>query len=165
MKAACTVWSGGKLGDYIKELPIAIQGLMIGSVMQFAAISILLGIGSYEDIKTREIPNWISVIIAMTAVINFRLENLLGLIVAVIFFSVALATGKIGGGDVKLIAALSIVCGLWGSFALLLFAQISMLIFYGVSVIVQKLRGRTADKSLPFVPFIFIGYLVTKIFF
>ena len=35
---------------------------MIGSVVQFAAISLLLGIGSYMDIKTREIPNWISVI-------------------------------------------------------------------------------------------------------
>lgn len=138
---------------------------MIGSVMRFAAIYILLGIGSYKDIKTREIPNWISVIIAITAVINFRLENLWGLIVAVIFFSVALATGKIGGGDVKLIAALSIVCGLWGSFALLLFAQIAMLIFYGVSVIVQKLRGGTADKALPFVPFIFIGYLASKLIF
>ena len=138
---------------------------MIGSVMQFAAIFILLCIGSYKDIKTREIPNWISVIVAMTAVINFRLENLWGLIVSVIFFSVALATGKIGGGDVKLIAALSIVCGLWGSFALLLFAQISMLIFYGVSAVVQKLRGKTADKALPFVPFIFIGYLVSKLIF
>ena len=138
---------------------------MIGSVMQFAAISILLGIGSFLDIKTREIPNWISVIVAITAIINFRLENLWGLIVAVIFFSVALATGKIGGGDVKLIAALSIVCGLWGSFALLLFAQISMLIFYGVSVIVQKLRGKTADKALPFVPFITFGYVLTTILF
>ena len=138
---------------------------MIDPVMQFATISILLGIGSYMDIKTREIPNWISVGVLISAFFHFNIQNLWGLIVAVIFFSVALATGKIGGGDVKLIAALSIVCGLWGSFALLLFAQISMLIFYGVSVIVQKLRGRTADKSLPFVPFIFIGYLVTKIFF
>ena len=138
---------------------------MIGSVVQFAAISVLLGIGSYMDIKTREIPNWISVGVLISAFFHFNIQNLWGLIVAVIFFSVALATGKIGGGDVKLIAALSVVCGLWGSFALLLFAQISMLIFYGVSVIVQKLRGKTADKSLPFVPFIFIGYLVTKIFF
>ncbi len=138
---------------------------MIGSVMQFAAISILLGIGSYKDIKTREIPNWISVIIALSAIINFDLEDLWGIIVAVIFFSVALATGKIGGGDVKLIAALSVVCGLWGSFALLLFAQIFMLIFYGVSVIVQKLRGRTAAPCLPFVPFIFIGYLASKLIF
>lgn len=138
---------------------------MIGSVVQFAAISILLGIGTFLDIKTREIPNWISVIVAMTAIINFRLENLWGVIVAVIFFSVALATGKIGGGDVKLIAALSVVCGLWGSFALLLFAQISMLIFYAGKYILCKINGKTADKSLPFVPFIFIGYLVTKIFF
>ena len=138
---------------------------MIGSVMQFAAIFISLCIGSYKDIKTREIPNWISVIVAITAIINFRLENLWGLIVAVIFFSVALATGKIGGGDVKLIAALSVVCRLWGSFALLLFAQISMLVFYGVSVIVQKLRGKTADKALPFVPFITFGYVLTTILF
>ena len=138
---------------------------MIDSVIQFAAISILLGIGSYMDIKTREIPNWISIIIALTAVINFRLENLWGINVAVIFFSVALATGKIGGGDVKLIAALSIVCGLWDSFALLLFAQTSMLIFYAGNYISRKINGGTASKSLPFVPFIFIGYLVTKIFF
>jgi len=138
---------------------------MIGSVMQFAAISILLGIGTFLDIKTREIPNWISVIVTMTAIINFRLENLWGLIVAVIFFSVALATGKIGGGDVKLIAALSIVCGLWGSFALLLFAQTSMLIYYAGYCIFCKINGKTAGKALPFVPFITFGYVLTTILF
>lgn len=138
---------------------------MIGSVMQFAAIFILLCIGSYMDIKTREITNWISAGVLISVFFHFNIQNLWGIIVAVVFFSVALATGKIGGGDVKLIAALSVVCGLWGSFALLLFAQISMLIFYGVSVIVQKLRGRTADKSLPFVPFITFGYVLTTILF
>ena len=138
---------------------------MIGSVMQFAAIVILLGIGSIMDIKTREIPNWISAAVLITAAFNFDWKNLWGIIVAVIFFSMALATEKIGGGDVKLIAALSIVCGLWGSFALLLFAQISMLIFYAGNCIFRKINGGTASKSLPFVPFIFIGFLVTKIFF
>ena len=64
-----------------------------------------------------------------------------------------------------MIAALSVVCGLWGSFALLLYAQISMLIFYAGKYILSKINGKTASKSLPFVPFIFIGYLVTKIFF
>lgn len=138
---------------------------MIGSVVQFAAIIILLGIGSIMDIKTREIPNWISAAVLITAALNFNLVNLWGLIVAVIFFSVALATGKIGGGDVKLIAALSVVCGLWGSFALLLCAQISMLIFYAGNYIFQKNNGKTASKSLPFVPFIFIGYLASKLIF
>ena len=134
---------------------------MIGSVMQFAAIITLLGIDSVLDIKTREIPNLISGAIALTAFLNFDVRSLWGLIVAVIFFAVALFTGKIGGGDVKLIAALSVVCGLWGSFALLLFAQIAMLVFYGIRFVVLKLRGKTAGKSLPFVPFIFIGYLIS----
>ena len=138
---------------------------MIGSVVQFASISILLGIGSVMDIKTREIPNWISVFVALSAVINFRPENLWGLVVAAIFFVTALVTGKIGGGDVKLIAALSVVCGLWGSFLLLLFAQISMLIFYAGKYIFCKINGKTASKSLPFVPFIFIGYLSSALIF
>ncbi len=138
---------------------------MNGSVMQFAAITILLGIGSVMDIKTREIPNWISAAVLITAALNFNLANLWGIIVAVIFFSVALATGKIGGGDVKLIAALSVVCGLWSSFALLLFAQISMLNFYAGFYLFCKINGKTAEKSLPFVPFIFIGYLASKLIF
>ena len=134
---------------------------MNGSVVQFAAIITLLGIDSVLDIKTREIPNLISGAIALTAFFNFNVRSLWGLIVAVIFFAVALFTGKIGGGDVKLIAALSVVCGLWGSFALLLFAQIAMLVFYGIRFVIFKLRGKTAGKSLPFVPFIFIGYLIS----
>ena len=138
---------------------------MTGSVVQFVAITVLLTFASVKDIKTREIPNWISVVVALSAIINFRLENLWGIIVAVIFFSVALATGKIGGGDVKLIAALSIVCGLWGSLVLLLFSQISMLIFYAGKYIFCKINGKTASRSLPFVPFISVGYLVSKIIF
>lgn len=138
---------------------------MIVAVIQFFAVAVLLGIASVKDIKTREIPDWISVCVAFTALINFRLDNLWGIIVAAIFFVVALQTGKIGGGDVKLIAALSVVCGLWSSLALLLFAQLSMLVFYWISVIVQRSRGGTADKVLPFVPFIFIGYLCSVLIF
>ncbi len=135
------------------------------AVLQFILVAVLLGIDSAIDIRTREIPNWISGAIALTALLNFDVRSLWGLIVAVIFFAVALITCKIGGGDVKLIAALSVVCGLWGSFALLLFAQIAMLIFYAIKFVIFKLRGRTADKALPFVPFIFIGYLLTNILF
>ena len=133
------------------------------AVLQFILVAVLLGIDSVIDIKTREIPNWISGAIALTALINFDARSLWGLIVAVIFFAVALFTCKIGGGDVKLIAALSVVCGLWGSFALLMFAQIAMLIFYAIKFVIFKLRGRTAGKALPFVPFIFIGYLISAI--
>ena len=135
------------------------------AVLQFVLVAVLLGVDSVIDIRTHEIPNWISGAIALTALINFDARSLWGLIVAVIFFAVALFTCKIGGGDVKLIAALSVVCGLWGSFALLLFAQISMLIFYAIKFIIFKLRGKTAGKALPFVPFITLGYVLTNILF
>ena len=138
---------------------------MIGSFVQFVVIAILLGIGSVIDIRTREIPNWISLGVLLAAFLDFNIQNLWGIIVAVIFFSVALATGKIGGGDVKLIAALSIVCGLWGSFALLLFAQTAMLVFYAGNYILCKIHGRTADKALPFVPFITFGYVLATVIF
>ena len=133
------------------------------AALQFILVAVLLGIDSVIDIKTREIPNWISGAIALTALINFDARSLWGLIVAVIFFAVALFTCKIGGGDVKLIAALSVVCGFWGSFALLLFAQTAMLVFYLVYYVTMKLKGKTADKALPFVPFIFLGYLISVI--
>ena len=133
------------------------------AALQFIIVAVLLGVDSAIDIRTREIPNWISGAIALTALLNYDARNLWGLIVAVIFFAVALFTCKIGGGDVKLIAALSVMCGLWGSFALLLFAQTAMLIFYVFYYITMRLKGKTAGKALPFVPFIFIGYLISAI--
>lgn len=135
------------------------------AALQFVLVVILLGIDSVKDIKTREIPNWVSGAIALTVFLNFDVRNLWGLIVAAIFFAVALFTGKIGGGDVKLIAALSVVCGLWGSFALLLFAQTAMLIFYAVYAAAMRLKGKRGSKGLPFVPFIFVGYLISCILF
>ena len=142
---------------------------MTAAAVQFFAVAVLLGIASVKDIKTREIPDWVSVCVLCAAVLDFNIQNLWGIIVAAIFFAVALQTGKIGGGDVKLIAALSVVCGLWSSLALLFFAQLSMLVYYGIYVIVQKSRGRTAEKSpggsfcLPFVPYITFGYVLTTI--
>ena len=41
------------------------------AALQFVLVVILLGIASVKDIKTREIPNWISGAIALTALLNF----------------------------------------------------------------------------------------------
>lgn len=138
---------------------------MNGAVVQLAAITVLLAFASVKDIKTREIPDWVSGAVALTAFLNFDVRSLWGLIIAAIFFGTALFTGKIGGGDVKLVAALSVVCGLWGSLALLFFAQTSMLIFYAGNYFFRRLSGKTASKYLPFAPFIFMGYLASKLIF
>ncbi len=137
----------------------------MSAVIQTALILSLLIYDSVKDIKYREIPNEISAAAALTMVLNFNIQNLWGLAAAAVFFITALFTGKIGGGDVKLVIALSVVCGLWGTVFLLFTAQLSMLIFYAVYAAIMKIQGRTAEKSLPFVPFITLGYLLLKLIF
>lgn len=129
-------------------------------VIQTAVIIALLCIEVYCDLKDRTIPNKISFAIAVAAFIDFHAENLWGLLPAAMFFIGALFT-KIGGGDVKAVAALSLSLGLWKTLLLLFVAELSMLVFYGISAIIQKLRHKTADKNLPFLPFIMFGYLCT----
>lgn len=134
--------------------PESAQAIFISGLLAFAA---------YRDVKTREIPDLISVLTALSFLFRPEPGNLWGLLAAAVIFSIALATGKIGGGDVKLITALSLACGLRKILLLLFTAQLSMLIFYGIAAAVQKVRGKTADKALPFVPFIALGYIVTII--
>ena len=132
------------------------------AAIQAAIIITLLGIEVYCDLKDRTIPNEISLAIAVAAFIDFHPENLWGLLPAAMFFIGAVFT-KIGGGDVKVVAALSLSLGLWKTLLLLFAAELSMLVFYGISAIIQKLRHKTADTALPFLPFIMFGYLCTLI--
>lgn len=129
-------------------------------VIQTAVIIALLCIEVYCDLKDRTIPNEISFAIAAAGFIDFHPGNLWGLLPAAMFFVGALFT-KIGGGDVKAVVALSLSLGLWKTLLLLFAAELSMLVFYGISAFVQKIRGRTADTALPFLPFITIGYVLT----
>ena len=130
------------------------------SVIQTAVILVLLGIEVYCDLKDRTIPDKLSLAIAAAAFIDFHPENLWGLLPAALFFISAVFM-RVGGGDVKAVAALSLSLGLWGTLLLIFTAELSMLLFYGISAVVQKIRGRTAEKNLPFLPFITIGYVFT----
>jgi len=120
------------------------------SVIQTAVILLLLGIEVYCDLKDRTIPDKLSFAIATAAFIDFHPENLWGLLLAALFFISAIFM-RVGGGDVKAIAALSLSLGLWKTLLLIFTAELSMLLFYGISAVVQKIRGRTAAKNLPFL--------------
>lgn len=129
--------------------------------LQEAIIAALLIGAAVMDIRKREVSDALCVITALAVLLCFQPGKLLGLIPAVLLFIIALVCGGLGGGDIKLYAALSICLGLEGSIVLLLISQASMLIFYGIYAAVQKIRGKTAEKSLPFVPFMLFGYLCT----
>ena len=71
-----------------------------------------------------------------------------------ILLAAALVThGDIGGGDIKLAALLGIICGSVGVCILLSAAALAALIFL-------FLRSEKHGGRLPFVPFLFIGFLL-----
>ncbi len=130
-------------------------------ILRYILTAVLLVTAVVTDLKKREIPNLLCVAVATAAFIGFDTESLTGLSVAVIYFVMAAMTGGVGGGDVKLFAALSIALGVWGSLSLLLISHAAMLLFFAVYATVCKFKGKTADKALPFAPFILTGYIFT----
>lgn len=130
------------------------------TVLRGIAVMLLLFACTYTDIKKREIPDILCALTALAGFIGFNPDNLWGLSVALVYLILAVILGGIGGGDVKLFAALSIGIGFVGSIALLLISLLSMLIFYAVYAAVYKLKGKTAAKVLPFAPFFTAGYFI-----
>lgn len=79
-----------------------------------------------------------------------------GIGIAVIILSLATG-GKIGLGDGLLLCATGLGLGFWGNLELF---GISLFITAIVSIVLLIFRLADKKKSLPFVPFLFVGYLI-----
>ena len=133
----------------------------------FLAIAIfvltLLIIATVCDFRTREIPDWISIAIAIVAIISASTGWLgIGLVLVAISGVVGLTMGfllfrfaKLGGGDAKLIAALGMLVGPVG----LLIVLFGMAIVGGVLSLVAMLRGQRDYAYVPAITTGFIGYI------
>jgi leader peptidase (prepilin peptidase)/N-methyltransferase len=107
------------------------------------------------DIKTREIPNELSLIILILAIPDLIKEplNLLGLIPAIIMFIVSVFSKKevMGGGDIKLMAGVGVFLGFFGATLLCLTSMT------GVEI-ARFISKKKELKKVPFAPFISIGF-------
>jgi leader peptidase (prepilin peptidase)/N-methyltransferase len=119
----------------------------------------LLLIASAADIRKRTIPGAACLLIICTSFIQFDPAKLLGIFIALPFFIAALLSDGMGGGDVKLAASAGLVLGVSGGIAAVIIGLSAMLLFYAGYFIVQKLRGREREKSLPLAPFLSVGFL------
>jgi prepilin peptidase CpaA len=113
------------------------------------------------DLRSREVPDWVALVLLGWAVVatGFRLHPvgwlaLLAGLGAGLGLSVALfALGGLGGGDVKLTAALGAALGLWDLLAVLLCTGLAG----GVLALVALLRGK---RDLAYVPAFALGFLM-----
>jgi prepilin peptidase CpaA len=131
-------------------------------ILMVSLVSIgLLSLATWHDLRTREIPNWISLALAGCGAIavglgwgantwlGFLVGAILGLVVTFPFF----ALEGLGGGDVKLLVALGATFGP----GTLLILILGTALFGGALALVALLRGK---KDYAYCPAILASFVV-----
>jgi len=111
------------------------------------------------DYRKRIIPDWTWIVILLTGVISafvlnmpypILLERIAGfLLPGISLFFLAVKYGGVGGGDIKLTAAMGFCFGLYGLAAILFLGLIPACIY----------AKATKQKSVPLATFLGIGFL------
>jgi leader peptidase (prepilin peptidase) / N-methyltransferase len=135
-----------------------IKGYIFLSIILYASIC---------DIKTREVPDYIHLMILITGFIGIKIENIPTMIISSIiiplplFISAVLKKDSIGGADIKIMAACSFLLGLEkGMFAII----IGLTLAVSVTYISRKIVKQSNIASFPVVPYLAMGSFFAFLF-
>lgn len=125
---------------------------------------IVLGLAAVIDLRTREVPDWLSVLLLVGAAFHVRYgsetawtEHAAGGLVVLGLTFPLFHFGGLGGADVKLTTALGVFVGLSRLWSVLF----GIALAGGVLSLVALLRGK---RDLAYVPAIALGYLFFLLF-
>lgn len=146
---------------------MAVTAVMIGihgftpAALRCVLLCYLLVLAGAADIATREIPDAFHLLIATVGLIGFQpVSALTGfLLVPLPFLIAALKTGKIGGGDVKLMAASGFALGVSDGFWMM-FWGLLMALLWNASMSKGRRDTSLGKSSLPLAPFLAFGCFV-----
>jgi prepilin peptidase CpaA len=118
-----------------------------------AVLAAMLIVAATGDLRSRRIPNWLNLAIALTAIPFWWMSGLslwpdvatqIAIAAGVfVFFAILFHVGMMGGGDVKLLAAL----GLWLPLASVVKLLVIMSLAGGVLTLVMLARRRRASSE------------------
>lgn len=131
-------------------------------------IKIMLGVlllaESVIDIKSKQVWLWMPLCIGSVG-IGYRvlhgytntLELVVSLIVVLLFFIISKITKEsLGRGDVWVIGSILLAIGLKKGMEIIFLGFLLAGIYGGILMIVKKCSGK---KSIPFIPFLLVGFL------
>ena len=133
------------------------------TILQGIAFYFLLMAASYTDIKRREIPNHISLLIGLTSLIDFKALNLLGIGIGLPFLIAAIVVeNSIGGGDIKLAGSVGMILGFWKGIYGLILGLSFLVLFYLLIVLKSKVMRKQVAGNLPMplAPFLGLGFMI-----
>ena len=92
-------------------------------------------------------------LIALSAAISFRPEQLWGIFIAIPFLLAAVFCGGMGGGDIKFCGVLGLIYGVSGMALIFLIAAVLAM---PVALLIRRMAGKQM-LSIPFLPFLACG--------
>ncbi|MEQ1509228.1 MAG: prepilin peptidase [Sphingopyxis sp.] len=123
-------------------------------------MTIMLAIAAGFDLKSRIIPNWLNLMIALVAPLAWWAQGLdlwpdiawqIGAALAIFAaFAALFAIGGIGGGDVKMIGALALSIDVRLILSLLMVMALAGGVIAAAMLIRQKLSKSTATPEVPY---------------
>lgn len=135
--------------------------MQVNSILQAVLFFSLLGVAAYTDIKKREIPGILCVVMALISFLDFKAVNVLGIIAALPFFIAAIVSPSgIGGGDIKLTAAVGLVLGFWETMLGVTIGLAAVVVIHGVRILLFRKKDMKAEpKAYPLAPFLMFGFM------
>lgn len=141
-------------------------GASFMTFIYYIVVSTLI-VMSFIDLKSKEIPDTIHVIIIITALISFApidsvswQSKLIGMAaISVPLLILAVITNGIGGGDVKLFFALGLLLG-WENILVAFLLSVILAGIAGIAILVVK-KKEGKKYELPFGPFIAVGAYIS----
>lgn len=134
-----------------------IYGLNFNSIIYLTIISVLIVVGMI-DLSHKIIPDSLNVTLVLIGVVlifidkSTFIDRTIGFGVGFgIFYSIAITTNAMGGGDIKLMAALGLIFG-WK--AILFIALFSFLIGSSISLFLILTKKKNRKDEIPFGQFI-----------
>lgn len=132
---------------------------MMATALQGILFAVCLSVAAWTDIRSRTIPDIVSVLIAVVGLIHFSPTRLLGLLLAIPFF-IAAARGRGGLGDAFLIAASGFLLGPRRGIVGLILALVAFCVFHIAACAVRMYRKRDRSQAgMPLAPFLAAGFL------
>ena len=152
----------GEIMDYIANFSFSLQ------LISYAFLSAILIIGSVKDVLGKNISDKFIilsfasgfVLVLLTLNITLIIEALLGSIAAgvILWFISYITKGGISAGDIKIFVCVGIYLGLQQTLSALFISSVLCGLF-GIFLMISRLSKR--KNTIPFIPFIFAGSLLT----
>lgn len=156
--ALCLVIAGGIGGILLILFGLsmtAIKGMLLCGILIYASLS---------DLEKREVPDYVSVMILILALVNFNTSNLPSMLIgaAMVFvpqmvIAITRPERSVGGADIKISTAVAFLLGAQsGLFALI--------VGFTLAVVTMLILSRTdktrKEKGFPLVPFLAVGSMI-----